>query len=62
MAQPLNPTDLLQATLEAQQWNQVLALVGEGPYRIVEPIIRALQEQLHAQAKPDNVFPMEAGK
>jgi hypothetical protein len=65
---PFNPTDRLTATLEAQQWNQVLAALGEGPYRIVNPIIQALHDQLYAQqAEPvqqrsDNVFSMEAGQ
>lgn len=41
------PTDRLQASLEAQQWNQVLALLAEGPYRVVMPIMQRLIEQLH---------------
>lgn len=60
---PLNPTDRLAVTLEAQQWNQVLAFVGEGPYRIAAPLMQALQEQLNASPSirdPDNVVSMEA--
>jgi hypothetical protein len=68
MAQPFNPTDRLTVTLEAQQWNQVLAALGEGPYRVVAPIVHALHDQLYAQQsepipqRSDNVFSMEAGE
>jgi hypothetical protein len=75
MTQPFNPTDRLTVTLEAQQWNQVLAALGEGPFRVVNPIIQALHDQIYAQqseyeqlcakqAEPiqrsDNVLSMEA--
>lgn len=59
----MNPTDTLSVTLEAQQWNQVLALVAEGPYRVSAPIIQAMHAQLlPEQEKPqNNVYPLEAG-
>jgi hypothetical protein len=59
-ATPPNPTDRLSASLEAQQWNQVLALLQEGPYRVVGPILQSLLEQLNAPRPSDNVFSMEA--
>jgi len=58
------PTDRLQASLEAQQWNQVLALLAEGPYRVVMPIMQTLIEQLHHPqpgAAGDNVVAMGEG-
>jgi hypothetical protein len=59
---PLNPTDRLTVELEAQQWNQVLGLIAEGPYRVSAPLMQALQAQLqNPPAPPRNVFPMEAG-
>jgi len=59
----MNPTDPLSVTLEAQQWNQVLAMLLDGPYRISAPIIQAIHAQLmpETQKKADNVYPMEAG-
>lgn len=50
---PFNPTDRIAATLEAQQWNQVLALLYEEKYRISAPIIHALIPQLNAAAEQD---------
>jgi hypothetical protein len=46
----------------------VLAALGEGPYRVVAPIVHALHDQLYAQQsepipqRSDNVFSMEAGE
>ena len=53
---PFNPTDRLSATLEAQQWNQLLALLHEvsAPARVTVPIIQALGAQLNAE-RPDDV-------
>jgi hypothetical protein len=50
---PLNPTDRFVVTLEAQQWNAVLAALLEAPYRIAAPLVQAVSEQLHAQATPN---------
>jgi hypothetical protein len=36
--------------LEAQQWNAVLAALGEAPYRVSAPLIQAIGEQLQTQA------------
>lgn len=52
--------DQLIVSLEAEQWNQVLALIAEGPFRVVAPIIQNMHKQLQAQAQPTNVVPMEA--
>jgi hypothetical protein len=58
---PLNPADRLTASLEAQQWNQVLALLAEAPYRLTAPIIQSLHEQLNVpQSRGGNIVPMEA--
>ena len=63
--EPLNPTDRLTVELEAQQWNQVLALIAEGPFRVAAPLMQTVQQQLQnpkAQVGvARNVFPMEAG-
>jgi hypothetical protein len=57
----INATDKLMVTLEAQQWNQVLALLMEGPYRVSHPIIQAIHGQLlPTPEKPSNIVPMEA--
>ena len=60
MDAPLNPTDRLSVSLEAQQWNQILALVAEGSYRVAAPLIQALHEQLRVNPPQTNVYPMEA--
>jgi hypothetical protein len=40
----------LTITLEAQQWNSVMAALAETPYRIAAPLIQAISEQLQQQA------------
>ena len=39
-----------QVTLEAQQWNGVLAALADAPYRIAAPLVQAIGEQLQRQA------------
>lgn len=44
---PLQPTERLTVTLEAQQWNQVLALLHDvaAPLRITQPLVQAISAQ-----------------
>jgi hypothetical protein len=46
------PQQPLTVTLEAQQWNAVMALLAEGPYRISAPLIQAIQQQCMAAERP----------
>lgn len=41
----MEPTTVITVTLEAQQWNLVLATLAEGPFRIVAPLIETIQRQ-----------------
>ena len=50
MVNPIEPTAPLSVTLEAQQWNTVLALLAEAPYRVVAPVIQSIGEQVQAAA------------
>jgi hypothetical protein len=49
---PVEPTTPLSVTLEAQQWNALLAVVQDAaaPYRITAPLIQAIGEQLQRGA------------
>jgi hypothetical protein len=47
--QPIEATMPLTITLEAQQWNQVLATLNEAPYRIAAPLIQTIGQQLQEQ-------------
>jgi len=42
----------LEITLAAEQWNQVLGLLGEvpAPYRVTAPLIQAIGGQMQQQA------------
>jgi hypothetical protein len=55
---PIPPTEPLSATLQAQQWNQVLALLSDvpAPHRITDPLIRALADQLVRQQEQRTTF------
>jgi hypothetical protein len=50
--QPIENSRALTATLTAEQWNTVLALVNEGQHRVVRPIIDSLVAQLQQQSQP----------
>lgn len=47
---PIDATTMLEVSLQAQQWNSVLALLAEGPYRVAAPIIQAIAQQTQAIA------------
>lgn len=44
-------TAKMAVTLEAQQWNGVLAALSEAPYRVAAPLIQAIGEQLQQQSQ-----------
>ena len=46
----------LSVTLTAQQWNQLLSLLAEGPYRIAAPLISAITSQASASMRPDGAM------
>jgi len=41
----LQPNDELTIRLTANEWNQVLAQLSEGPFRIVAPLIQKIRDQ-----------------
>jgi hypothetical protein len=50
MPEPVAPNQPFTITLEAQQWNSVLAALSEAPYRVSAPLIQAISQQLQSQA------------
>lgn len=44
----MDATDKLTVTLEAQQWNTVMALLAEGPFRLAAPLIGEIKAQCEA--------------
>jgi hypothetical protein len=48
---PIPPNTQLNVTLDAQQWNGVLAALSDAPYKVAAPLIQAMTEQLQAQAQ-----------
>ena len=60
----MTPQQPLTVTLEAQQWQTVMNVLAEAPFRIAQPLIHAIQQQCARQdeAPADNVTPLhEAG-
>lgn len=60
----IEPTQPIAITLEAQQWNVVIAALMEAPWRIADPVIRAISAQTQAeQPQPieDQVLPAHKG-
>lgn len=42
---PFQPTDELTMRLTVAEWNQVIAQLNEGPYKIVAPLIQKINVQ-----------------
>jgi hypothetical protein len=48
---PIEPTTPISVSLQAQEWNAVITLLGEtGPWRVVNPLIGKITEQAQAAA------------
>jgi len=45
----IDPNTNINVMLSAAQWNLVLGQLSEGPYRLVAPILQAIQQQCMAQ-------------
>lgn len=52
--QPVPPTQPFSVTLEAQQWNAVLAALSEAPFRVAAPLIQDISGQLQAPPAQPN--------
>lgn len=50
----MEPTDKLDVTLEARQWEAVMHVIAKSPvpYEIVAPLITEIQRQCVAQQQP----------
>jgi hypothetical protein len=46
--QTIEATTPIPVTLQAVQWNQVIALMTEGPYRVAAPLIQEVAKQTQA--------------
>lgn len=60
----IEPETQIPVTLSAQQWNLVLAQLADGPYRLVAPILNAIQQQCMAyESTPEGqVVPFNAAQ
>jgi hypothetical protein len=45
----MDATDTLTVTLTAAEWNQVMGLMAEGPWRIVNPLMLKIHQQATGQ-------------
>jgi hypothetical protein len=45
MAQQQSDTSKLTVTLQVSEWNQILAVLADAPYRIVAPLIAQITAQ-----------------
>lgn len=50
--------NLINVSLTAEKWNQVLGLLAEGPFRIAAPLITEIRDQAMAQAQTAASLPM----
>jgi hypothetical protein len=45
----MEATDEITVCLTAAEWNQTMAILAEGPYRVVAPLLAKIQKQAMAQ-------------
>jgi hypothetical protein len=45
----MQAADLIQVEMTAGEWNQAMAVLAEGPYRVVAPLLAKIREQALAQ-------------
>jgi hypothetical protein len=57
----IDPTTPISVTLQAQQWNTVLAVLSEQPYRIAASLIEAITTQANAAATATADAPQQNG-
>jgi hypothetical protein len=48
----LEPSDFVSITLEARQWNLIIEVLHDVPYRVAAPLIQAIGQQAAASAAP----------
>jgi hypothetical protein len=56
--QTIDATTPIPVTLQAVQWNQAIALMTEGPYRVAAPLIQEIAKQTQAYV---GRLPMQRG-
>jgi|tagenome__1003787_1003787.scaffolds.fasta_scaffold20266473_2 hypothetical protein len=60
---PISPETPIGITLQAQEWNVVLGILSDAPFKMVAPIIQKLGEQAQqgAQAAAHGAAPRPNG-
>jgi hypothetical protein len=48
------PTDDVSVQMTAAEWNQVITILAEGPFRVVAPLIVKIQNHF----RPDGAAPL----
>jgi hypothetical protein len=51
----IDPTSLVAVTLRAQEWNTLIALITEAPYKLAAPLIAAIHQQCMEHDAPMRV-------
>jgi hypothetical protein len=52
--EPFEPTAPVAVTLQAAQWNGVIAALVKAPWEFADPLIRAITAQIASQAPKPN--------
>lgn len=58
---PVEPTMPLSGTLQAQEWNQIINILYDRPYREVASLINKITEQVQAAAGQATPQPLANG-
>lgn len=49
--EPIQPTQQFTVSLEAQEWQQALEILGNGPWRVANPLIQKISQQIQQMAE-----------
>jgi len=58
---PVEATEKITVTLQAQEWNQLLNVLADAPFKIVAPLIQQITQQAQMQEQENNVHPLPNG-
>ena len=61
MQEAIDATTSITITLQAQEWNQILGILSDAPFKVVAPLINQMTQQAQQQTHPTISAPLPNG-
>ena len=59
--EPIEATTPITITLQAQEWNQILGILSDAPFKVVAPLINQMTRQAQQQTHSTISAPLSNG-